>query len=243
MLSQSILIVEDEPAIAELLTVHTKYAGYHPLPARDVEGANALVSERLPDLIVLDWMLPGTSGLSFLRRLRADSRTREVPVIMLTACTEERDLLDGLEAGADDYMSKPFSPKELMARIGAVLRRRAPELANHAVTVNGLTLDPSTRRVYVEDDGAQLPVRLGPTEFNLLHFFLTHPERVHSRTLLLDQVWGNHVFIEERTVDVHIKRLRSALKPVSYESIIETVRGSGYMLSRTSPSQRTETAI
>ena len=241
-MSQSILVVEDEPAIAELLAFHIKHAGYHPLQARDVEGANAMVSERLPDLIVLDWMLPGTSGLSFLRGLRADARTEEVPVIMLTARTEERDLLDSLEAGADDYMSKPFSPKELMARIGAVLRRRAPELGNDAVMVNGLTLDPSTRRVHVEDDGGQLPVHLGPSEFKLLHFFLKYPERIHSRSLLLDKVWGNHAFIQERTVDVHIKRLRSALKTVSYESIIETVRGSGYILSRTSPSSRTETA-
>jgi two-component system phosphate regulon response regulator PhoB len=226
----SVLIVEDEPAIAELLAVNIKHAGYHPLQARDVDGANALVSEVLPDLIVLDWMLPGTSGLVFLRRLRADSSTREVPVIMLTARTEELASVDGLEAGADDYMARPFSPKELVARIKAVLRRRAPQLANDAVTMNGLTLDPSTRQVYVKENGVELPVHLGPTEFKLLHFFLTHPERVHSRSLVLDQVWGD-VFIEERTVDVHIKRLRSALRQVGYEAIIETVRGSGYRLS------------
>ncbi|QQC63133.1 phosphate regulon transcriptional regulator PhoB [Paraburkholderia ginsengisoli] len=238
----SVLIVEDEPAIAELLAINIKHAGYHPLQARDVNAANALVAEVLPDLIVLDWMLPGTSGLVFLRRLRADARTRELPVIMLTARTQEEDSVDGLEAGADDYMAKPFSPKELVARIKAVLRRRAPQRTNDAVTVNGLTLDPSTHRVYVKENGVQLPVHLGPTEFKLLHFFLTHPERVHSRTLVLDQVWGDHVFIEERTVDVHIKRLRSALKPVGYEAIIETVRGSGYRLTRLPLTNRMEKA-
>lgn len=238
----SVLIVEDEPAIAELLAVSIKHAGYHPLQARDVEGANLLVSEVLPDLVVLDWMLPGTSGLVFLRRLRADSRTREVPVIMLTARTEEEDSVDGLEAGADDYMAKPFSPKELVARIKAVLRRRAPQLTNDAVSVNGLTLDPSTHRVYVEENRVELPVYLGPTEFKLLHFFLAHPERVHSRTHVLDQVWGDHASIEERTVDVHIKRLRTALKAVGYEAIIETVRGSGYRLSRAPLPHRKESA-
>ncbi|MBC8751873.1 MULTISPECIES: phosphate regulon transcriptional regulator PhoB [Paraburkholderia] len=238
----TVLIVEDEPAIAELLAVNIKHAGYHPLQARDADAAKALVDEVLPDLIVLDWMLPGTSGLVFLRRLRADSRTRAVPVIMLTARTQEEDSVSGFEAGADDYMAKPFSPKELVARIKAVLRRRAPELSNEAVTINGLTLDPSTRRVCIEHDGAELPVHLGPSEFKLLHFFLAHPERVHSRSLLLQHVWGNHASIEERTVDVHIKRLRSALKPVGYESIIETVRGSGYMLSKTAQPHGMENA-
>lgn len=228
----SVLIVEDEPSIAELLAINIKHAGYHPLPVRDTEGANAVVSEVLPDLIVLDWMLPGTSGLAFLRRLRADSRTREVPVIMLTARAEEQDALDGLEAGADDYMAKPFSPKELVARIKAVLRRRAPQLTNEAVTISGLTLDPSTRRVYVRKSNSESFVHLGPTEFKLLHFFMAHSERVHSRSLVLDQVWGDHVYIEERTLDVHVKRLRSALKSVGYDTIIETVRGSGYRLSR-----------
>jgi two-component system phosphate regulon response regulator PhoB len=238
----SILIVENESAIAELLAVNMKHAGYHPLQARDVDAANALVSEVLPDLIVLDWMLPGVSGLAFLRMLRADSRTREVPVIMLTARTEEQDSLDGLEAGADDYMAKPFSPKELVARIKAVLRRRAPQLTNDAVSINGLTLDPPTHRVYVEQNEVEVPVYLGPTEFKLLHFFLAHPERVHSRKVVVDQVWGDHVFIEERTVDVHIKRLRSALKAVDYEAIIETVRGSGYRLSRFPLANRMENA-
>ncbi|MDT8840194.1 phosphate regulon transcriptional regulator PhoB [Paraburkholderia fungorum] len=228
----SVLIIEDEPAIAELLAVNIKHAGYHPLQARGADSASAIVSEVLPDLIVLDWMLSGTSGLAFLRRLRADSRTREVPVIMLTARTEEQDLVDGLEAGADDYMAKPFSPKELVARIKAVLRRRAPQLTDDAVTINCLTLDPSTHRVYVIDSGTDQNVHLGPTEFKILHFFLTHQERVHSRAVVLDQVWGDHVFIEERTVDVHIKRLRAALKPFGYDAMLETVRGSGYRLSR-----------
>jgi two-component system phosphate regulon response regulator PhoB len=165
----SVLIVHDEPAIAELLAVNLKHAGYHPLQARDLEGANALVSEILPDLIVMDWMLPGTSGLSFIRRLRADSRTREVPVIMVTARTEEQDRVDGLEAGADDCIPTPFSAKELQARIKAVLRRRAPHLTDDAVRINGLTRDPARRRVYVEENGAELPVYLGPPEFKLLH--------------------------------------------------------------------------
>lgn len=238
----SVLIVEDELAISELLAVNIKHAGYHPLLARDADTANVLVSEVLPDLVVLDWMLPGTSGLAFLRRLRADSRTKGVPVIMLTARTQEEDSVDGFEAGADDYMAKPFSPKELMARIKAVLRRRAPQLTNEPVTINGLTLDPSTRRVYVEENGIELPMHLGPTEFKLLHFFLTHPERVHSRSGVLGQVWGDDVFIEERTVDVHIKRLRSALKLVGYEAIIETVRGSGYRLSTVPLPHRMENA-
>jgi two-component system phosphate regulon response regulator PhoB len=236
------LIVEDEPTIAELLAVNIKHAGYHSLRARDVDGANTLVANVLPDLIVLDWMLPGSSGLAFLRRLRADSRTRDVPVIMLTARSDEQDCVDGLEAGADDYIAKPFSPKELVARIKGVLRRRAPQLTDDAVTTNGLALDPSTRRVYVRENGVELPVHVGPTEFKLLHFFLAHPERVHSRTLVLDRVWGDHVFIEERTVDVHIKRLRSALKAVGYEAIIETVRGSGYRLSRSPLPHRMENA-
>lgn len=175
----SVLIVENDPAIAELLAVNMRHAGYHPLLAQDVAGANALVAEVLPDLIVLDWMLPGTSGLAFLQQLRADWRLREVPVIMLTARTEERDLLDGLEGGAEDYITKPFSPKKLLARIKAVLRRRAPHLTDDAVTISGLTLDPPTGRVSVSENGVELPVRLGLTEFKLLHFFLTHAERVH----------------------------------------------------------------
>ncbi|MFM0597228.1 MULTISPECIES: phosphate regulon transcriptional regulator PhoB [Paraburkholderia] len=238
----SVLIVEDEPAIIELLAANLKHAGFHPLPARNATIASALISEILPDLIVLDWMLPGMSGLQFMRKLRADSRTRDVPVIMLTARDEEQDRVDGLEAGADDYLVKPFSPKELVARIKAVLRRRAPQLTDDAVSVRSLTLDPATRRVFVKTAGDDMPVHLGPTEFKLLHYFMAHPERVHSRSLVLDQVWGDHVFIEERTIDVHVKRLRAALKPVGYDAIIETVRGSGYRLSGMAPSQPVATA-
>lgn len=238
----SILIVVDELAIAELLAANIKHARYHPLQVRDVDAANALIAEVLPDLIVLDWMLPGTSGPVFLRALRADSRTREVPVIVLTARSEEKDSLDSHEASADDYVSRPFSPKELVARIKAVLRRRAPQLTNDAVTVNGLTLDPRAHRVYVKENGVELPAYPGPTEFKLLHFFLTYPERVHSRALILDQVWGDHAFIAERTVDEHIKRLRSVLKPIGCEAIIETVRGSGYRLTRVPLPHRIENA-
>jgi two-component system phosphate regulon response regulator PhoB len=182
----------------------------------------------LPDLVLLDWMLPGQSGLQLARRWRSDARTRELPIIMLTSRAEEADKITGLDAGADDYLTKPFSPKELLARIRAVLRRKAPEALDTAVDVNGLVLDPGTRRV----SRAGQEVKIGPTEFRLLHFFMTHPERVHSRSQLLDRVWGDHVFIEERTVDVHVKRLRETLAPVGCSAMIETVRGAGYRLTR-----------
>lgn len=237
----TVLIVEDEPAIAELLAANIKHAGYHTLHARNVEIATALVAEVLPDLIVLDWMLPGASGLAFLRRLRADSRTRLVRVIMLSARTEEEDALSGLEAGADDYMAKPFSPKELVARIKAVIRREMPS-EKDLVSIDRLTLDPATHRVYVNDKGHDLQVPLGPTEFKLLHFFLRHREHVHSRSVVRDQVWGDLVNIEERTVDVHIKRLRAALRPFGYDAVIETVRGSGYRLTRLAPVPHLESA-
>jgi two-component system phosphate regulon response regulator PhoB len=181
----------------------------------------------LPDLILLDWMLPGMSGVDFARRLRADERTREVPIIMLTARTEERDKVLGLETGADDYITKPFSPRELVARIKAVLRRRAPQVTEDVVEIGKLRLDPVTHRVAAAGD----PISLGPTEFRLLHYLMTHPERVHSRTQLLDGVWGDHVFVEERTVDVHVRRLRSALEPSGTDALIQTVRGAGYRLS------------
>ncbi|HET7775231.1 MAG TPA: phosphate regulon transcriptional regulator PhoB, partial [Azospira sp.] len=183
--------------------------------------------EVLPDVVLLDWMLPGMSGVQFARKLRADERTKDVPIIMLTARGEEHDKITGLEAGADDYVTKPFSPRELQARIKAVLRRRAPQMTEDPVDVEGLRLDPVTHRVL----GNGKPVDLGPTEFRLLHFFMTHSERVHSRTQLLDQVWGDHVFVEERTVDVHIRRLRSALEPTGHDWLIQTVRGSGYRFS------------
>ena len=223
----NILLVEDEPAIQELIAFNLTQAGHHVLRAASAENAMTLVKNALPDLILLDWMLPGASGVEFAKKLRADERTRGVPIIMLTARSDEQDKITGLETGADDYITKPFSPRELQARIKAVLRRRAPQMTDDAVDTNGLRLDPVTHRVH----GHGEPIDLGPTEFRLLHFFMTHPERVHSRAQLLDQVWGDHVFVEERTVDVHIRRLRSALEPSGHDSLIQTVRGTGYRFS------------
>jgi len=227
-----ILVVEDEIAIAELIAINLRHAGHEVSIALDAEQATAEVDAVLPDLVVLDWMLPGQSGLALARRWRADARTQALPVIMLTARGEESDKIAGLDAGADDYLTKPFSTQELMARIRAVLRRKAPEALEEAVMVGHLKVDPATRRVIAGDQ----ELRLGPTEFKLLHFLVTHPERVHSRKQLLDRVWGDHVFIEERTVDVHVKRLRDALSPARCASMIETVRGVGYRLVRPSSS-------
>ncbi|OGA67123.1 MAG: phosphate regulon transcriptional regulatory protein PhoB [Betaproteobacteria bacterium RIFCSPLOWO2_12_FULL_68_20] len=226
-MAANILLVEDEPAIQELIAVNLEHAGHHVIRARDAEGALGIVRNALPDLLLIDWMLPGMSGVSLARQLRQEERTREIPIILLTARSAEADKVAGLEAGADDYVTKPFSPKELLARIKAVLRRRAPQMTDDPIEVNGLRLDPATRRVY----GNSRPLELGPTEFRLLHFLMTHPERVHSRTQLLDQVWGDHVFVEERTVDVHIRRLRKALEPSAHDRLVETVRGSGYRLT------------
>ncbi|NLF54951.1 MAG: phosphate regulon transcriptional regulatory protein PhoB [Thauera phenolivorans] len=223
----NILLVEDEPAIQELIAANLARAGHHVVRAADAETAQRIVRDALPDLVLLDWMLPGASGIEFARRLRADERTRSIPIIMLTARGEEQDKVTGLEVGADDYVTKPFSPRELVARIKAVLRRRAPQATEDVVELGGLRLDPSTHRV----TACEQPLSLGPTEFRLLHFLMTHPERVHSRAQLLDQVWGDHVFVEERTVDVHIRRLRSALEPAGFDVLIQTVRGSGYRLS------------
>lgn len=228
----SILVVEDEPAIAELIAVNLQHAGHYPIRAYNAEQALSLMSDVLPDLVLLDWMLPGKSGATFAKELRNNDRTKQIPIIMLTARSEEQDKVLGLEAGADDYVTKPFSPKELLARIKAVLRRRAPQLTDDVVAINGLRLDPATHRVTGQDESGMIKLDLGPTEFRLLHFLMTHPERVHSRSQLLDQVWGDHVFVEERTVDVHIKRLRAALTPGGYSNMIETVRGSGYRLAR-----------
>jgi two-component system, OmpR family, phosphate regulon response regulator PhoB len=223
-----VLVVEDEAAIAELISINLRHAGYEVTVAPTADQAQADVDRVLPDLVVLDWMLPGQSGLGLAKRWRGQSRTRELPIIMLTARAEEADKIAGLDAGADDYVVKPFSTNELLARIRAVLRRKAPEALDTVVEVAGLRLDPATRRVTREDR----EVRIGPTEFRLLHFFMTHPERVHSRSQLLDRVWGDHVFIEERTVDVHVKRLREALEPVQCARMIETVRGAGYRLTQ-----------
>ncbi len=226
-MTANILVVEDEPAIQELLAYNITQCGYRVLQALDAASAMAHISRALPDLILLDWMLPGASGVELARRLRADQRTRNVPIIMLTARGDERDKIIGLEAGADDYITKPFSPRELMARIRAVLRRRAPQMSEETIALQGLELSPATHRVSAHGK----TVDLGPTEFRLLHFFMTHTERVYGRSQLLDQVWGDHVFVEERTVDVHIRRLRQALEPSGCDSLIQTVRGSGYRFS------------
>jgi len=227
-----VLVVEDESAIAELIAINLRHAGFEVTVAADADGAQRAVDRVLPDLVLLDWMLPGQSGVQLARRWRSEARTRELPLIMLTARAEEADKITGLDAGADDYLTKPFSTKELLARIRAVLRRKAPEALDSAVEVSGLRLDPATRRVTRRVAGDELrEVKVGPTEFRLLHFLMTHPERVHSRAQLLDRVWGDHVFIEERTVDVHVKRLREALAPVQGAALIETVRGAGYRLT------------
>lgn len=218
----AVLIVEDEPAIAELIAVNLRHNGFRPTWAMDSDSAQRELDAVLPDLILLDWMLPGESGLTLAKRWRADARTKAVPIIMLTARGDEADRVAGLDAGADDYLVKPFSTKEMLARIRAVLRRRAPEQTGGAVTLGGLTLDTATHRVTFQEH----PLKLGPTEFKLLQYLMSHAERVHSRGQLLDKVWGDHVFIEERTVDVHVKRLREALGDASV--MVETVRGAGY---------------
>jgi two-component system phosphate regulon response regulator PhoB len=227
-----ILVVEDESAIAELIAINLRHAGHEVTVAADASQAQAEVDAVLPDLVVLDWMLPGQSGLALARQWRGAMRTRSMPFIMLTARADEADKIVGLDAGADDYLAKPFSTNELMARIRAVLRRKAPESLDAAVEVGELRLDPATRRVTRRIAGGTHEVRIGPTEFRLLHFLMTHTERVHSRAQLLDRVWGDHVFIEERTVDVHVKRLREALSPVQCAAMIETVRGAGYRLTQ-----------
>ncbi len=220
-----VLIVEDEPAIAELIAVNLRHNGFTPTWAVDSVSAQRELDAVLPDVILLDWMLPGESGLSLARRWRADARTKVVPIIMLTARGDEADRVAGLDAGADDYIAKPFSTKELLARIRAVLRRRAPEQVGGVVAIGGLSLDSSTYRVVFDHQN----LKLGPTEFKLLHYLMNHAERVHSRSQLLDKVWGDHVFIEERTVDVHVKRLRESLG--SAGAMVETVRGAGYRVT------------
>jgi two-component system, OmpR family, phosphate regulon response regulator PhoB len=238
-----ILVVEDETAIAELIAINLRHAGFDVTMAPDAQAAQREIDRVLPDLVVLDWMLPGQSGLQLARHWRLDARTRDLPLIMLTARSDEADKIAGLDSGADDYLTKPFSTKELLARIRAVLRRKAPEALDTAVEVGSLRLDPATRRVTRRgSDGSvesSREVKVGPTEFRLLHFLMTHPERVHSRAQLLDRVWGDHVFIEERTVDVHVKRLREALAPVHCAALIETVRGAGYRLTQHSASSAT----
>ncbi|MDD0837798.1 phosphate regulon transcriptional regulator PhoB [Curvibacter sp. HBC61] len=220
-----ILIVEDEPAIAELIAVNLRHNGFQPVWAEDGISAQRELDAVLPDVILLDWMLPGQSGVALARKWRSDARTKGVPILMLTARGDESDKVQGLDAGADDYITKPFSTQELLARIRAVLRRRAPEQVSDAVTIGELVLDAATYRVTFQGQ----PLKVGPTEFKLLHYLMKHSERVHSRSQLLDRVWGDHVFIEERTVDVHVKRLREALGGAG--TMVETVRGAGYRLT------------
>lgn len=220
-----VLIVEDEPSIAELIAVNLQHGGFMPVVAHDSVSAQRELDAVLPDVILLDWMLPGQSGLALARHWRKQPRTKSIPILMLTARGDEPDKIAGLDAGADDYITKPFSTQELLARIRAVLRRRAPEAVSDSVTVGALLLDAATHRISFDNR----EIKLGPTEFKLLHYFMKHVERVHSRSALLDKVWGDHVFIEERTVDVHVKRLREALGAAG--AMVETVRGAGYRLT------------
>lgn len=220
-----VLVVEDEPAIAELISVNLRHNGFQPIWAIDGDAAQRELEAVLPDVILLDWMLPGQSGLSLAKKWRSHARTKQIPILMITARGDEPDKIAGLDAGADDYITKPFSTQELLARIRAVLRRRAPETVNDSVAVGALVLDAATHRISFQNQ----ELKLGPTEFKLLHYLMKHVERVHSRGQLLDKVWGDHVFIEERTVDVHVKRLREALGPAG--SLVETVRGAGYRLT------------
>ena len=226
-----ILVVEDEPAIAELISVNLRHNGFQPIWVADGEGAQREIDEMLPDAILLDWMLPGQSGLALARKWRADPRVKLVPILMITARGDEPDKVAGLDAGADDYITKPFSTQELLARIRAVLRRRAPDEVADNVSIGHLRLDAATHRVTFDDH----QLKLGPTEYKLLHYLMKHAERVHSRSQLLDKVWGDHVYIEERTVDVHIKRLREALGEAG--AMVETVRGVGYRLTAMTQSQ------
>ncbi len=223
----SILVVEDEPSIQELISVNLKLSGHEVLRAGDAETALEILRDVLPDLLLIDWMLPGQSGINLIRNLRAQQRTRYLPIIMLTARGEQHDKILGLESGADDYMTKPFSPRELLARIQALLRRSAPHNTLDVVEKSGVRLDPASQRVTV---GAK-HISLGPTEFKLLMFLMNNPDRIHSRTTLLDKVWGHGSFVEERTVDTHVGRLRSALETTGHNVMIETIRGSGYRFS------------
>jgi len=226
-MNAKILIVDDEAAIRQMVCLALSQAGYQCLEAADSEEARTRILEHLPDLILLDWMLPKVSGVEYARRLRQEKLTRDIPIIMLTARTDEDDKIRGLESGADDYITKPFSTREMIARVKALLRRTSPHAVEVTVEIHGLQLDPAAHRVTA--NGALL--NLGPKEFRLLHFFMTHPERVHSRERLLNDVWGENVYVEERTVDVHIRRLRKALHPTGHDHLIQTVRGAGYRLS------------
>lgn len=227
----AILVVEDEPITQRLIAANLERAGHRVMRAGSVPEAMASIREVVPDLVLLDWILPNGTGVSLARQLRSDQRTRDIPIIMLTGRMEETDKVTGLEAGADDYITKPFSTRELLARIKAVIRRRAPLLSDDIVEVVGLRLDPAAHRIVAGSSR----IDLGATEFRLLHFFMTHPDRVYSRAQLLDEVWGDHVFVEERTVDVHIRRLRQSLQPSGHDRLLETVRGTGYRFLRRIP--------
>ncbi len=227
MNAKHILIVEDEQPIREMVIFALTSAGYEVEEAADSRQAQASIAEHLPDLVLLDWMLPGISGIDFARRLKKEELTRELPIIMLTARAEEEDKIQGLESGADDYITKPFSPRELVARIRAVLRRGGPAAEDEMLRANNLCLDLASHRVSTDDT----LLEMGPTEYRLLEFFMSHPERVYSRGQLLDRVWGSNVYVEERTVDVHIRRLRKVLEPHGHDALIQTVRGTGYRFS------------
>ncbi|AZL85587.1 MULTISPECIES: phosphate regulon transcriptional regulator PhoB [Aliivibrio] len=226
-MSRRILVVEDEAPIREMLCFVLEQKGYEPIEAEDYDTALALLCEPYPDLILLDWMLPGGSGINLIKHLKRDEFTKKIPVVMLTARGEEEDKVRGLEVGADDYITKPFSPKELMARLKAVIRRVSPTSVEELIDVQGLKLDPVSHRVTANDK----PLDMGPTEFKMLHFFMTHQERVYSREQLLNNVWGTNVYVEDRTVDVHIRRLRKALEAEGHDRLVQTVRGAGYRFS------------
>ena len=227
-MAANILIVEDESSILELIALNLHQAGFNPIRAISAEYADNIVKETIPDLIVLDWMLPGMDGIEFAKRLRANSATKSIPIIMLTAKSDEDNKIEGLTVGADDYLTKPFSPRELVARIRALIRRRSPELFNNPVIIEGLVLDPSSHKVHADKKS----IDIAPTEFKLLHFFMKNPDRVFSRNQILDKIWGNKSVIDDRTVDVHIKRLRGSLKQSGYDKLVQTVRGTGYRFSK-----------
>jgi len=230
-MSGAILVVEDEAAVQELISVNLQHAGYRVLRAGSVQEAEVLVNEERPDLVLLDWVLPKVPGATFARQLRGDHRTKDIPIILISGRSSEQDKVAALEGGADDYVTKPFSPRELLARVKAVMRRCSPQLTDDVVSIAGLRLDPAAHRVTA--NGREID--LWALEFRMLHFFMTHPDRVFSRAKLLDEIWGDHVFVEERTVDVHIRRLREALSPSGHASLIETVRGTGYRFRRNLP--------
>ncbi|WPC73565.1 phosphate regulon transcriptional regulator PhoB [Vibrio porteresiae] len=226
-MSRRILVVEDEAPIREMLCFVLEQKGYQAVEAEDYDTAVNKLCEPFPDLVLLDWMLPGGSGINFIKHMKREDMTRNIPVVMLTARGEEEDKVRGLEVGADDYITKPFSPKELVARLKAVIRRVTPTALEDVIDVQGLKLDPVSHRVTAED----VPLDMGPTEFKMLHFFMTHQERVYSREQLLNNVWGTNVYVEDRTVDVHIRRLRKALEDAGHDRLIQTVRGAGYRFS------------